>query len=153
MKDHFESDIFRVKDKDGTHVYKILVPCVLTNPKMQNVMTQTSLLVDTGSDKSLISNKIGIDIGLEAPKTGEKIKNATDASGNSVPYIERTVNLYIGKNIKKLNFKICWCTRPKLTYNFLGMDFFEDFKLILMGGNHSRFYITKQNKCVACNKK
>lgn len=147
MKEHAEGNITRIQASDGTTVYNILAPALICLPSTTTCLP-IEFLIDTGSDKSMISHNDGKDLGLEAPATNEKPKNAFDANGGEVPYVMRKVDLTIG-SIRKEGLEICWCTRPRIGKNFLGMDFLKDYKTILHGKN-MKCYIIKSESCIRC---
>jgi hypothetical protein len=107
-------------------------------------------LIDTGANKSMLSYRFGLEIGLEAPGRDDKKYCAYDVNEQEVPYIVRKVDLHISKDIKRLAFPICGCTRPRIQQNFLGMDFFHRFKLIVTGGCRKVFYVADSAECVDC---
>lgn len=147
MKEYAEGNITELPAKDGTIVYNILVPAVICLPSTKTCVP-IEFLIDTGADKSMISYKDGIELGLEAPGTKEKSGKAYDANGNEVPFVKRKIDLLLG-TINKKGIEICWCTRPRIGKNFLGMDFFKDYKLIVQSKN-MKSYIIKNSKCIRC---
>ncbi len=147
MKEHYEGQVTEIEAIDGTKIHNILVPVVICK---EDFCLPVDLLVDTGADKSMISYKFGKELGLEAPTKKDRTLIACDANNREVHYIKRKIDLYIGNGIMKKDFIISWCTSPRVNKNFLGMDFFDHHKLIVMGGKTKRFYITKRENCVMC---
>ncbi|MBN2880923.1 retroviral-like aspartic protease family protein [Candidatus Woesearchaeota archaeon] len=109
----------------------------------------TDLIVDTGADRSMISYRFGIELGLEAPGEKDITKIVKTADNRDVHYIERKVDLHIGEKLDLNNFKICWCSKPGVNYNFLGMDILSSLKLILV---KKEFYLVDPDHCVGCKK-
>lgn len=147
MKEHAEGNITRIQATDGTTVYNILAPAVICIPSTETCLS-IEFLIDTGSDKSMISYQDGVELGLGAPAVNEKTRNAFDANGGPVPYVMRKVDMALG-SIRKEGLDICWCTRPRIGKNFLGMDFLKDYKTILHGKD-MKCYIIKSDSCIKC---
>jgi len=149
MKEHFQGEITELVTKDGTILHNVLAPVVICKG---DKCLPIDMLVDTGADKSMISYKFGNELGLQPPAKADKKRIAYDANNREISYIIRKVDLHIGNGVEKKNVDICWCTSPRINKNFLGMDFFNKYKLIIVGGKKKTFYITKIENCVNCKK-
>lgn len=147
MKDYSEGRLSEIKNKDGNIIYNVLVPATLSLPDKNNYIP-VDFMVDTGSDKSMISYNFGYELGLDPPSVSDIIHSAWSADEREIHYIMRKVDLQIG-SISKKSISICWCLAPRVHLNFLGMDFLHDYKFII-NGRTKKFYITRHNVCVRC---
>lgn len=147
MQECAEGNLTEISSEEGDIFYNVMVPARISihgNIKGRAV----DFMVDTGSDKSMISYDTGCELGLEAPSGNDKIRAAKAANGQEMPYVIRKVDLQIG-SISKKGISICWCLAPRVHLNFLGMDFLQDYKFII-NGRTKKFYITRHNVCVKC---
>lgn len=147
MNDYAEGKVTEIGQEDGSTFYNVIIPAIISRPGDTKAITM-EFLIDTGSDKSMISYSLGCELGLEPPGTTDDAHNVKSADGRGIPYIVRKVDMQIGSIVKK-NILICWCLAPRVYLNFLGMDFLHDYKFIL-NGRTKKFYITKHDVCVSC---
>lgn len=145
MDEHFEGDIKFIKGNAMMFVNAVIC-------KSKKFCKSAELLVDTGATRSMISLELGNHIGFDAPRSYEKRFYGVDAQGQKFGYILRDITMYFGRNIK-VSMKIPWCISVKIKESFLGMDFFNKFKLVVVGGKTNKFYITKLKNCVFCKDK
>lgn len=109
-----------------------------------------SFLLDTGSDKTLISMDMGIDIGFERYKD-DTLHYVRDAQAGKIPYVLKKSTIHVSKNIV-FHGLIGWVQKRTFELDILGMDFFRKYKLVVIG-NKKKFYITEDENCIKCSKK
>jgi len=143
MNDYYEGQLLRM---DG--LIEATVPITVCNG---DTCTSIVGLVDTGCHYTMISLRDGADIGFQPPtKKSEKII-IKSANGGVIICVKIKAKIQIGGIIRP-GYKLFWCQDARVKRNYIGMDFFDKYKLTI-NIKRNKIFISDNTKCVGCIKK
>jgi len=97
---------------------------------------EAAMYIDSGADITMVSLELGKALGLkQSPK--DEILEIKGVSGSGVPYILKSVNIFL--NGKKLKIRLAWALIEEDPLLLGRMDIFDKFKILF---NERRSLIT-----------